>query len=193
MKKLVCLLFLLPVMLFTSCIGDSGDMEWIEDMNSVASDTYGYEGVWSIDDEAVSTGYMYLDSTFFTLRLMPCDVVMSQMMTGHKVENAGKADVTVACELVAQSEQALYFNINKHSFKIHANVDGEERIVDLLVGQYSGFSVGATATYSKLSDVYKVVFPITGYNIYDTEHETLFETDNKTLELTFTTTKRVYK
>lgn len=190
MKQFRCL-FIMLAALFISCDYPSDDQS-----NLVYNDEYTgssklvYNGVWSIDEEDINEGIFSMDSTLFTLRLMPSEQLLKRLMPERKVENVGYADIFVIYELVGESEQALYFNIGQSAIPVHAVIDGEERIVDFAIGRYNGFSVGATATYSKLSGVYKFVFPITGYDIYDAERETLIETAEKAAELTFVTTKK---
>lgn len=187
-------LFIMLTGLFAACDypgDDQSNLVYYDDY--MDSSKFEYNGTWSIDEEEINDGQMFMDSTFFTLRLMPCEDLLTRMMPERKVENVGYADVFVIYDLATQSEQALYFNIRQSAIPVRAVIDGEERIVDIAIGRYHGLSTGATATYSKLSGVYKFVFPITGYDIYDTERETLLETADKTVELTFTTAKRVYK
>lgn len=154
-----------------------------------ASETV-YDGAWSVDGESAGSASMSLDSAMFTITPLPCRAILARLLPDRSIENVVETGYSAAYDIAAYSEQAVYFNIMKPSLAITADIDGARRRVDVNVGTYAGFAIGATATYSKLSDVYKIVMPICGCDIYDAESEEVVETSGVSAELVFLTTNR---
>lgn len=189
MKRTIYLMLMVVVAMLASCsLGDDENDVQHEPQTDAAS-VQSYDGTWSIDGKTCGSGTMLLDSANFVLTPMPCQAILNAVMPDSDVSDVGEADYVSAYDITGYSEQALYFGIRKPSVSVGATIDGTRRDVNLLVGWYGAFFVGASATYSRLSGVYKVTLPVSGYEVYEKNSDTLVATGDASVELTFVTKK----
>lgn len=186
--KLLCLFLVLGI--FSACSED--DATTYNDIMSDAAGTSSslYEGTWSIDGTNISTSELLQNESTFVIINTPYTALLGVLMPEKTISEVKDEAFSAAYDITGYSDQALYFNINKPTITLTANIDGVQRNVELMIGTFFGFNTGATATYSKLSDVFKIDIPISGYNVYDAESEELIESQSKAAELVFLTTKR---
>jgi len=191
MRYIQCIACMVFCALLVACSVGDEESGMQNDENLAANGEMVYEGVWCIDGSVCSTSTMTLNDTYFVLGTMPCGDLLRHIMPDNDVKGVTDDDYSASWDMVGYTEQALYYNIGKPSLVISATIDGVKCEVNVLIGQYNGFYVGASATYSKLSNVYKVAFPVSGCEVYDAVSEQLLWTSDKTAELSFVTTKRL--
>jgi len=191
MTKILRYIFILTSILWLyGCNTDDDGVDELNNTDTYYSSQRVYSGTWSIDAATLGNAYILADSTTFTITPLPCSSILARLLPDRTIDNVVETDYSAAYDITAATDQAIYFNIRKPALTITANIDGVQRKVDVRVGTGWGLAIGATATYSKLSDVFKLVIPLSGCDIRDVESDELIDTSNETAELTFQTTKR---
>ena len=188
------LLPFLLLMSFLTLLAGCGD-ETIG--NGVSYDTSGtsavaqYEGEWKIGNLNAGKAMMDVYTTGFGLVTIPYEAILRMAMPHRSVECGEDGGYVVPYDNIGYSQHALYMRLGASQWQTVATVDGKRYVVTICMEQQLG-ATGAcpNATYSKVSGVYSLAFPLRKVELGD-DNGTAGETVDTDLQVTFTTVTKL--
>ena len=186
-KQKATFLILALLTLLAGCGDEVGDNDRVSYDTSGTSAVAQYEGEWKIGNLNAGKARMEVYTTGFGLVTIPYASILRMARPHRNVECDTDGGYVVPYDNIGYSQHAIYMRLGATHWQTVATVDGKHYAVTISMEQPLG-TAGAypTATYSKVSGVYSLAFPLQKIELGDGSG-TPCETVDTDLTVTFTT------
>ena len=173
----------------TGCSDEAQENEWFGAPNATTL-VARYEGEWKVGNHYAGKGEVGVYSTGFDLSTVPYAAILRMAMPHRNVECDADKGYVVPYNNIGYSQHAVYMKLGASQWLTKATVDGKTYSAILYMAQPSGQQTAyPNATFSKVSGVYSMVFPLLKVELLGSKGE-LCETVDADLQITFTTTTK---
>ena len=188
-KQLTTYLLMALAVVVTGCSDEAQDNGGLGDPNATTL-VARYEGEWKVGNHYAGKGEVGVYSTGFDLSTIPYAAILRMAMPHRNVECDDDNGYVVPYNNIGYSQHAVYMKLGASQWLTKATVDGKTYSAILYMAQPSGQQTAyPNATFSKVSGVYSMVFPLLKVELLDSKGEQC-ETVDANLQITFTTTTK---
>lgn len=150
-----------------------------------------YEGEWRTDGHSMGRGYMMAYGSDFALSDIPYAAILRTAMPRRAIECGSSAIRVVPYDNIGYSQQAVYMRLTATQWMVPAMIDGKLYTAVLCMANMTDPAAStASATYSKVSGVYNMSFPLKEVRLLDADRQ-LCETVPAAMQITFVSVTRI--
>ena len=187
-KTIHTLLLTALVLLLAGCVAD--DTADMPSADTASTPSSVYDGEWKVDGSDAGEGGMAVYASGFALSSVPYGAMLRAALPGRTVECAAGGGYMVPYDNIGYSQQAVYMRLGASRWVVAAVVDGTPRTAVILLDEPLGLGGnGASATFSRVSGVYSLTFPLREVSLLAADGTTV-ESVTARLQATFTTTRK---
>lgn len=149
-----------------------------------------YDGEWKVEGADAGAGEMAVYTSGFAFSTVPYGAILRAALPGRSVECREDGGYMVPYDNIGYSQQAVYMRLGASQWVVTAVVDGTPLTALLLLDEPLGQGgSGASATFSRVSGVYSMAFPLREVSLLDSGG-TAVETAAARLHITFATIRK---